>query len=256
MMWICPVIIQICTRPFAQHILSGAKIIKEHPNLYAVYLTNHGCGPDGMISHLCGNYGDKPYLKIEVDEHQSKVGVITRIEAFLNSLSHVENCTERAISPEAAVLSERLRDGKKGMKETKEPQQETVYLPPLSVYTEWMALYLNQKGKRTAVLPDYTAQDLHAGKAYSTAKEYCTFSAAAGQIANRLAGDGRGGKQFLVFQTEGAEADGMVPEILRAVLDADGKRAHLVTPFLEQLLLRKKRISCGRCSYSGMHGTA
>lgn len=52
--------------PFAQHILSGAKIIKEHPNLYAVYLTNHGCGPDGMISHLCGNYGDKPYLKIEV----------------------------------------------------------------------------------------------------------------------------------------------------------------------------------------------
>ena len=30
--------------PFAQHILSGAKIIKEHPNLYAVYLTNHGCG--------------------------------------------------------------------------------------------------------------------------------------------------------------------------------------------------------------------
>lgn len=104
--------------------------------------------------------GDKPYLKIEVDEHQSKVGVITRIEAFLNSLSHVENCTERAILPEAAVLSGRLRDGKKDTKDTKdtkdmkEPQQETVYLPPLSVYTEWMALYLNQKGKRTAVLPD------------------------------------------------------------------------------------------------------
>lgn len=154
--------------PFAQHILSGAKIIKEHPNLYAVYLTNHGCGPDGMISHLFAEImGDKPYLKIEVDEHQSKVGVITRIEAFLNSLSHVENCTERAILPEAAVLSGRLRDGKKDTKDTKdmkEPQQETVYLPPLSVYTEWMALYLNQKGKRTAVLPDYTAQDLHAGK--------------------------------------------------------------------------------------------
>ena len=233
--------------PFAQHILSGAKIIKEHPNLYAVYLTNHGCGPDGMISHLFAEImGDKPYLKIEVDEHQSKVGVITRIEAFLNSLSHVENCTERAILPEAAVLSGRLRDGKKDTKDTKdtkdmkEPQQETVYLPPLSVYTEWMALYLNQKGKRTAVLPDYTAQDLHAGKAYSTAKEYCTFSAAAGQIANRLQETDGEEKQFLVFQTEGAEADGMVPEILRAVLDADGKRAHLVTPFLEQLLFAEE----------------
>lgn len=32
----------------------------------------------------------------------------------------------------------------------------------------------------------------------------------------------------------------MVPEILRAVLDADGKRAHLVTPFLEQLLFAEE----------------
>lgn len=230
--------------PFAQHILSGAKIIKEHPNLYAVYLTNHGCGPDGMISHLFAEImGDKPYLKIEVDEHQSKVGVITRIEAFLNSLSNVENRTERAGLPETAVLSGRLLDGKrdtKDTKDTKESQQKMVYLPPLSVYTEWMALFLNQKEKRTAVLPDYTAQDLHAGKAYSTAKEYCTFSAAAGQIANRLQETDGEEKQFLVFQTEGAETDGMVPEVLRAVLNADGKRAHLVTPFLEQLLFAEE----------------
>lgn len=28
--------------PFGEHILSGAKIIANHPNLYAIYLTNHG----------------------------------------------------------------------------------------------------------------------------------------------------------------------------------------------------------------------
>lgn len=32
--------------PFGDHLLSGAKIVAHHPNLYAVYLTNHGCGPD------------------------------------------------------------------------------------------------------------------------------------------------------------------------------------------------------------------
>jgi predicted nucleotide-binding protein (sugar kinase/HSP70/actin superfamily) len=32
--------------------------------------------------------GDKPYLQIEVDEQYSAVGIITRIEAFLNSISH------------------------------------------------------------------------------------------------------------------------------------------------------------------------
>ena len=42
-----------------------------------------------MLSHLFKQeMGDKPYLQIEVDEHFSNVGVITRIEAFLNSLNH------------------------------------------------------------------------------------------------------------------------------------------------------------------------
>ena len=73
--------------PFGQHILSGAKLVAHHPNLYAVYLTNHGCGPDTMLSYLFRKeMGEKPYLHIEVDEHFSPVGVITRIEAFLQSL--------------------------------------------------------------------------------------------------------------------------------------------------------------------------
>ena len=73
--------------PFGQHIISGAKIIREDPRLFAVYLTNHGCGPDTMMTHLFEEeMQGKPYLQIEVDEHSSKVGVITRIEAFLNSL--------------------------------------------------------------------------------------------------------------------------------------------------------------------------
>ena len=44
-----------------------------------------------MIQHMFKEeMGDKPYLQIEVDEHFSKVGVITRVEAFLNSLEHYE----------------------------------------------------------------------------------------------------------------------------------------------------------------------
>jgi predicted CoA-substrate-specific enzyme activase len=35
--------------PFGQHILSGARIVKKSKNLYAIYLTNHGCGPDTIL---------------------------------------------------------------------------------------------------------------------------------------------------------------------------------------------------------------
>ena len=82
--------------PFGQHILEPAYIIKAHPNMYAVLLTHHGCGPDTVLSHYFREIMDgKPYLNIEVDEHSSGVGVITRLEAFINSLTGIVTKTGR-----------------------------------------------------------------------------------------------------------------------------------------------------------------
>ena len=73
--------------PFGQHILTGLKIVKAHPNMYPIYITNHGCGPDTAIQHFFKNeMVGREYLHLEVDEHTSKVGIITRLEAFLYSL--------------------------------------------------------------------------------------------------------------------------------------------------------------------------
>lgn len=78
--------------PFGQHIITGAKIIRNHKNLYPIYITNHGCGPDTILTHYFKKeMGSKPYLHIEVDEHSSKVGVITRVEAFINSIKNCDN---------------------------------------------------------------------------------------------------------------------------------------------------------------------
>lgn len=186
--------------PFSQHILTGAKIIKNHPNLYAVYLTNHGCGPDTMISHMFREImGDKPYLSVEVDEHQSAVGVVTRIEAFLNSLKHVENtgknakheqepCCGHSETMKSCGSSEYAAEYH-GIPMTLEfPKDRTVILPPLSVYTELYAKWLRCQGYAVQVSMDYTREDLEAGKAESISKEYATFSAMAGQVL-RLAGD-------------------------------------------------------------------
>ncbi|WMJ89238.1 acyl-CoA dehydratase activase-related protein [Anaerocolumna sp. MB42-C2] len=73
--------------PFGQHILEPAQLIRCHPNLYAIFLTHHGCGPDSILSHYFREeMRGKPYLHIEIDEHSSGVGIITRVEAFINSL--------------------------------------------------------------------------------------------------------------------------------------------------------------------------
>lgn len=127
--------------PFGQHILSGAKLIAHHPNLYAVYLTNHGCGPDTMLSHLFKQeMGDKPYLQIEVDEHFSNVGVITRIEAFLNSLNHrpVEVLPKDFVLEQVEIHPCHL---------PAVPEKDfPLWLPPLGEYTASLTGYSVHKG--------------------------------------------------------------------------------------------------------------
>ena len=86
--------------PFAQHIVSGARIVARDPRLFAIYLTSHGCGPDSMIEHLFKReMGDKPYLQLEVDEHASAVGVTTRIEAFLDAVSRYGEAAQPVQAP-------------------------------------------------------------------------------------------------------------------------------------------------------------
>ena len=223
--------------PFGQHILSGAHIIKNHPNLYAVYLTNHGCGPDTMLSHLVKEImGDKPYLSIEVDEHQSAVGVVTRIEAFLNSLKYVENKTAEE-GQTCRITGGKLSRTGSSVSVTEEgiDREKTIYIPYLSIYSELFAAWLRKKGFPAKVLPDYRREDLLAGKAENTSKEYCTFSAVLGRVLT-LAREEKEAFTFLLPQTEGAEAEGVVSRVVESILEQKQlKHVSLFSPFIEQI---------------------
>ncbi len=76
---------------YGQKILSAGKIIHEDPRLYAIYITNFGCGPDSFISHFYRDLSKgKPHLQLEIDEHSADAGAITRCEAFLDSLKNAK----------------------------------------------------------------------------------------------------------------------------------------------------------------------
>lgn len=216
--------------PFGQHILSGAKLIAHHPNLYAVYLTNHGCGPDTMLSHLFKQeMGDKPYLQIEVDEHFSNVGVITRIEAFLNSLNH-----RPAVALPTDFNIEQVDIHPCRLAQTPSPNVP-LYLPAMGAYTPYLAAYFKQQGADPYELPHLTDDILSLGRAETSAKEYLPFPALLGSIFAERKND-HAHAQFLIPQTQGAEADGQYARVIRAVLDRRKERnAQLVSPMLETL---------------------
>ncbi len=70
-------------------IMQSAQIIKEHPQLYACYVSNFSCGPDSMIiPQFRTLMGTKPSLTLELDGHTADAGVNTRIDAFLDIIEN------------------------------------------------------------------------------------------------------------------------------------------------------------------------
>ncbi|MDA3955361.1 hypothetical protein, partial [Oceanispirochaeta sp.] len=73
---------------FADKILRAAEKVVQTDGLYPVFLTSFKCGPDSFLVEYFRKIMDahnKPYLVLELDEHDSSVGYETRIEAAVRS---------------------------------------------------------------------------------------------------------------------------------------------------------------------------
>lgn len=226
--------------PFGQHILSGAQIIRQHPNLYAIYITNHGCGPDTVLAHYFKEeMQGKPYLNIEVDEHASSVGVLTRIEAFVNSLK-AEKVRESETF-ELKYYSDRVSHKEVSIKSRwDEINKDTViYLPYIYPYSHLAAIYLEKQGFKAKVLPMTNKNTLNIGRKHTVSKEYFSLTALIGDVLNQAheleeIGENFG---FLIPTSEGSEAGGQYYRLLRDKLDGEGlEKAEVVAPFLEDLI--------------------
>ncbi|MEO0225773.1 MAG: acyl-CoA dehydratase activase, partial [candidate division WOR-3 bacterium] len=72
---------------YGQKLLAAASMIRHNPKLYAIYLSNFSCGPDSfLVKYFRELSGEKPFLLIELDEHSADAGLITRLEAFRDSI--------------------------------------------------------------------------------------------------------------------------------------------------------------------------
>ena len=218
---------------FGDHLLAGAKLIANHPNLYAVYLTNHGCGPDTLVNHMFREeMGDKPYLQIEVDEQYSAVGIIARIEAFLNSISHRPPVE---LPKNFNILDVKM---KKVNIKSKPDKNKKLYLPDLGIYRWFLSTYFEKCGYKVGYLNEFSRELLMKGWAETNSKEYLPFSVLLGGILETIEreGDNRKNIQFLIPFNEGADADGQYARAIRTVLDRKGyEDVDVIAPMLERL---------------------
>ncbi|UOW69561.1 acyl-CoA dehydratase activase [Paraclostridium bifermentans] len=205
--------------PFGQHTLTGVEIVKSNKNLYPIYITNHGCGPDTILSHYFKKeIGDKPYLHIEVDEHSSKVGVMTRVEAFVHSLN---NNVPRNENKEEIVIENKVNN--------------EVLIPNVYPYSNIFKVFLERQGKNVTILDEVNETSIEYGKQFSMSKEYFSLTALIAEVINKVKDSN---KEYTLYlpTNEGSETFGQYGKLIRdKALEID-KNLNLDSPFIEDLL--------------------
>lgn len=144
---------------YGQRILATTQFIKSHPSLRAIYLTNFGCGPDSFISHF---FKEKmkghPYLTIEIDEHSSDVGIITRLEAYLDSL---KNIREQPLE----------RKSKTSFDKALTDKRKSIYIPNMSDHAYAVSAAFEACGLNASVLPESDEETLRWGRKLTSGRE-------------------------------------------------------------------------------------
>lgn len=178
----------------------------------------------------------KPYLNIEVDEHFSSVGVLTRVEAFINSLK-----SERVQTSEALTLkqySEMVMHKTTKVQSRLDELDETteLYLPYLYPYAQLTARYLQSRGYKAQVLPKTSKRSLDLGRKYTLSKEYLTLTGLVGDVLAKASQLEKSSQNygFLIPTSEGSEVEGQYYRLLKEKLDgANLSNAKIIAPFIE-----------------------
>ncbi len=162
--------------PSGQKILAASRIVARNERLNAVYLGNFRCGPDSFLRHyLAKEMNGKPYLHLEVDEHSANAGMITRIEAFIDSLDGYYK------SKRTEPVAEQPKTGR-----VKPITERTLYFPYANDVVWAFVGACRGIGMKAELLPLQDETDLAIARKYTNGQECFPFIATTGSFLRKL----------------------------------------------------------------------
>ena len=180
---------------YGQKILRAAEVIKSDPRLFAIYLSNFSCGPDSfLLTFFKDIMAKKPCLQLELDEHSADAGLITRLEAFLESLKHyrpargIDAGERQTTSPPAKVIS----------------RKRTLYIPYMGDCSYGLAACFRAYGQPSEVMPIADSKALMRGRRFTTGKECLPCAITTGDMLSIMSAEGVDPDRVAFFMPGGA----------------------------------------------------
>ncbi len=165
-----------------QMILKAARFVRNHPQLFGVYVTNFSCGPDSfLVGYFRQAMGNKPSLTLELDSHTADAGIDTRVEAFLDVVKSFRQlgptratAAKREFSPARVELQDNgatvVTSDNRRLPLT-DPRVQVLVPSMGDEAAHLMAATLEYSGVRAAALDAPAEEDLNAGRGRASCKE-------------------------------------------------------------------------------------
>jgi predicted CoA-substrate-specific enzyme activase len=215
--------------PNGQRILAAARIVARDPRLHAVCIGNFRCGPDSFLAHyLRVELAGTPYLQLEVDEHSADAGMITRCEAFLDSLRGAASVSATVGRPaDAPSPAHRFR-----VRASAHPGR-TLFFPYMCDSVHAVAAACRSCGVDSWALPMQDEEDLQLGRRHTSGRECFPVICTLGSFLKKLREPGIDPRRTSFFMPDhgGPCRFGQYNKLMRIVFDKLGMRdVEIVAP--------------------------
>ncbi|HUU63490.1 MAG TPA: acyl-CoA dehydratase activase [Dehalococcoidia bacterium] len=132
--------------------IAGAALTASDPRLYGLVLTNFGCGPNSFIIKIVEDImGGKPLGQLEIDEHAAEAGIVTRLEAFVDTISGFARSGKETPGWNANAYRSAPTSVNSG---------KSILMPRMAPHAEVLAATMQAFGVKATVLPESTEQSL------------------------------------------------------------------------------------------------
>ena len=184
--------------------IAGAAITARDPLLYGLILTNFGCGPNSFILNIVADImGDKPLGQLEIDEHAAEAGLITRLEAYVDTIKGFARSSRSRYSPR------RKEDVYRSAPVSFHSNKKAILIPRMALHAEVLGAAMQAFGVNAMVLPEPDERNLLYSNKVTSGRECLPYRVTLGD--------------FMRFYYEGG-GDGIKPE------DAEGFMASAFGP--------------------------
>jgi predicted CoA-substrate-specific enzyme activase len=175
-------------------ILKAARLVKNHPQLFAAFISNFSCGPDSfIITYFRDIMGIKPSVVLELDDHTADAGLDTRVDAFLDvvrrfrELEKEGEVVEKTEPFHPAVVTSNGKNGftvrtNGGKYPLQHPSVRLLFPSMGDLGTEAMAAVMNYLDIRAVALPEPDEADLKIGRANTNCKECLPLQLTTGSL--------------------------------------------------------------------------